>query len=161
MYNIVSPSVCTLTEAYRFAGSVFPCDILELRISKMASSLEQLKKYTVVVADTGDFEGKVWLSKVVAPVRRYFAVLNFWDSVVAIAKYKPTDATTNPSLLLAASKMPQYKHLLEKAVQYGKSNGRWVMTISWAKWREILLKYWHTNLESILEMADSFSNNFC
>lgn len=63
----------------------------------MATSLEQLKKYTVVVADTGDFE--------------------------AIAKYKPTDATTNPSLLLAASKMPQYKHLLEKAVQYGKGNG--------------------------------------
>lgn len=49
------------------------------------------------MADTGDFE--------------------------SISKYKPTDATTNPSLLLAASKMPQYKHLMEKAVQYGKSNG--------------------------------------
>ncbi|XP_058953864.1 probable transaldolase [Pocillopora verrucosa] len=63
----------------------------------MASSLEQLKKFTTVVADTGDFE--------------------------SISKYKPTDATTNPSLLLAASKMPQYKHLIEKAVQYGKANG--------------------------------------
>lgn len=63
----------------------------------MASTLEQLKKLTTVVADTGDFE--------------------------SISKYKPTDATTNPSLLLAASKMPQYKHLMEKAVQYGKSNG--------------------------------------
>ncbi|KAL9984181.1 hypothetical protein ACROYT_G006451 [Oculina patagonica] len=63
----------------------------------MASTLEQLKKFTTVVADSGDFE--------------------------AISQYKPTDATTNPSLLLAASKMPQYKHLLEKAVQYGKSNG--------------------------------------
>jgi len=39
-----------------------------------------------VVADTGDFE--------------------------AIKKYKPTDATTNPSLILAASKMPQYQHLI-------------------------------------------------
>lgn len=63
----------------------------------MASSLVQLKKFTTVVADTGDFE--------------------------SISKYKPTDATTNPSLLLAASKMPQYKHLIEKAVQYGKANG--------------------------------------
>lgn len=63
----------------------------------MASTLEQLKKLTTVVADTGDFE--------------------------SISKYKPTDATTNPSLLLAASKMPQYKHLMEKAVQYGKANG--------------------------------------
>lgn len=40
-----------------------------------------------------------------------------------IEQYKPTDATTNPSLLLAASKMPEYKHLLEKAVQHGKSTG--------------------------------------
>jgi len=63
----------------------------------MANTLEQIKKLTTVVADTGDFE--------------------------AISQYKPTDATTNPSLLLAASKMPQYRHLLEKAVQYGKSNG--------------------------------------
>ena len=48
---------------------------------------------------------------------------------LAISKYKPTDATTNPSLLLAASKMPQYKHLIEKAVQYGKANGRLVLGI--------------------------------
>lgn len=64
----------------------------------MASALEQLKRYTTVVADTGDFE--------------------------AIDKFKPTDATTNPSLILAASKMSQYKHLLDDAVQYGKQNGK-------------------------------------
>lgn len=56
-----------------------------------------MKKYTTVVADSGDFK--------------------------VIEQYKPTDATTNPSLLLAASKMPEYKHLLEKAVQHGKSTG--------------------------------------
>lgn len=61
----------------------------------MASSLEQLKSMTVVVADTGDFETMI--------------------------KYKPTDATTNPSLLLAAATLPQYQHLVEKAVVYGKS----------------------------------------
>lgn len=31
-------------------------------------------------------------------------------------KYKPTDATTNPSLILAAAKMPQYKDLMAKAL---------------------------------------------
>jgi len=63
----------------------------------MASSLEQLRKHTIVVADTGDFE--------------------------AMKAYKPTDATTNPSLILAAAKLPQYQHLIEKALAYGKANG--------------------------------------
>ena len=53
----------------------------------MASSLEQLKKFTVVVADTGDFQ--------------------------QIQQYKPQDATTNPSLLFTASQLPAYKHLME------------------------------------------------
>lgn len=64
---------------------------------KMANSLAQLKTLTTVVADTGDFE--------------------------AMKKYKPTDATTNPSLMLSAAGMPQYKHLIEKAVEYGKKVG--------------------------------------
>ncbi|KAI9296822.1 transaldolase [Neoconidiobolus thromboides FSU 785] len=59
------------------------------------SVLEQLKKFTTVVADTGDFE--------------------------AIAEYKPTDATTNPSLILAASQKPQYAHLIDEAIKYAKS----------------------------------------
>ncbi|XP_071452404.1 probable transaldolase [Hetaerina americana] len=62
------------------------------------SSLAQLKQYTTVVADTGDFE--------------------------AMKKYKPTDATTNPSLILSAANMPQYKHLIEKAVDYAKKTSR-------------------------------------
>ncbi|XP_062327013.1 transaldolase isoform X1 [Osmerus eperlanus] len=60
---------------------------------KMESALDQLKKYTVVVADTGDFN--------------------------AIEEYKPQDATTNPSLILAAAKMPAYQHLLDQAIKYG------------------------------------------
>lgn len=39
-------------------------------------------------------------------------------------KYKPTDATTNPSLILAAATMPQYKKLIDKAVEYGRKNGK-------------------------------------
>ncbi|KAK0405627.1 hypothetical protein QR680_018096 [Steinernema hermaphroditum] len=61
----------------------------------MPSVLEQLKKVTTVVADTGDFQ--------------------------AIKQFQPTDATTNPSLILAASKMDAYKHLVDDAVAYAKS----------------------------------------
>lgn len=59
--------------------------------------LEQLKKFTEVVADTGDFE--------------------------SISKFKPIDATTNPSLILAASQKQEYEKLMQKAVAYGKSKG--------------------------------------
>lgn len=38
-------------------------------------------------------------------------------------KYKPTDATTNPSLILAAANLPQYKSLIDKAVNYGNKIG--------------------------------------
>jgi len=64
----------------------------------MTSSLDQLKQYTTVVADTGDFE--------------------------SMKKYKPQDSTTNPSLLYSAVQLPQYKHLVADAIQYGKSKGK-------------------------------------
>src|SRR6266581_2586775 len=53
--------------------------------------LDSLKRYTTVVADTGDFE--------------------------AIATYKPQDATTNPSLLFQAAQKPQYEHLVGAALR--------------------------------------------
>ena len=64
---------------------------------KMASSLELLKQLTVVVADTGDFE--------------------------AMRKFQPQDATTNPSLILAASGMEQYKPIVDQAIAFGKEVG--------------------------------------
>ena len=54
------------------------------------NQLEQLKNMTVVVADTGDID--------------------------AIGAFRPTDATTNPSLILAAAQKPEYRHLIEKAI---------------------------------------------
>ena len=60
------------------------------------SQLDQLKQYTTVVADTGDFE--------------------------AMKAYQPQDATTNPSLILQASQKAEYRHLLEKAVAEHKSS---------------------------------------
>jgi transaldolase len=56
------------------------------------NNLESLRKYTVVVADTGDIE--------------------------AIGKYRPQDATTNPSLLAKAAQMPQYRHLVDEALAF-------------------------------------------
>jgi len=58
------------------------------------SQLEELQKLTTIVADTGEIE--------------------------EIKKYKPTDATTNPSLIFKASGMPEYQFLIQDAVQYGK-----------------------------------------
>jgi transaldolase len=60
----------------------------------VTSKLEQLKKMTDVVADTGDID--------------------------AIRLYKPLDATTNPSLLYKAAQMPQYEPLLTKSLAVAK-----------------------------------------
>lgn len=64
----------------------------------MSNSLDQLKNSgTVVVCDSGDF--------------------------ATIDKYKPQDATTNPSLILAASKKPEYAKLIDNAVAAAKTTG--------------------------------------
>lgn len=63
----------------------------------MEDKLTQLKTMTVVVADTGDID--------------------------SIRQYQPEDATTNPSLIFAAAQMPQYGHLVDGAVGYGKQSG--------------------------------------
>ncbi len=46
------------------------------------------------------------------------------DLSLAIGKYKPQDATTNPSLILAASKKPEYAKLMDVAIEYGKEHGK-------------------------------------
>src|SRR6476659_9497870 len=64
---------------------------LRARPSAMTTALDQLKQYTTVVADTGDFQ--------------------------QFAQFKPRDATTNPSLILKAVQKAEYKPLLEKTVK--------------------------------------------
>jgi transaldolase len=61
------------------------------------SQLEQLKKFTIVVADTGDFE--------------------------SIKDFKPQDATTNPSLIYAATQKEKYVHLLDEVIADRKNSG--------------------------------------
>ncbi|MFM2423008.1 MAG: hypothetical protein RL291_1538 [Pseudomonadota bacterium] len=60
----------------------------------MTNKLEQLRKMTVVVADTGDVD--------------------------AIRQFKPTDCTTNPSLILKAAQMPAYAPFVDEAIAWGK-----------------------------------------
>src|SRR5262245_5193378 len=62
-----------------------------------ATQLDQLKQFTTVVADTGDF--------------------------TTLKQYAPRDATTNPSLILKAAQMPEYSWLLDKAIADGKKSG--------------------------------------
>ena len=61
----------------------------------MTTQLDSLRSMTVVVADTGDID--------------------------AIKKYQPQDATTNPSLILSASALPQYVPLIDEAIAYAKA----------------------------------------
>ena len=61
------------------------------------SQLDQLKKYTKVVADTGDFE--------------------------SIKDFQPQDATTNPSLIYAATQKEKYVHLLDEVMTDRKNSG--------------------------------------
>lgn len=61
------------------------------------NKLDQLREMTDVVADTGDIE--------------------------EIAKYKPVDATTNPSLLLKAAILPQYSDLIDKTIAAVRADG--------------------------------------
>ncbi|CAG8771713.1 14501_t:CDS:2, partial [Acaulospora morrowiae] len=69
--------------------------------------LDQLKQFTTIVADTGDFD--------------------------SIAEYKPQDATTNPSLILAATQKPQYSRLIDEAVEYAKGKeGSVEEKVEWA-----------------------------
>src|SRR5579872_3270791 len=63
----------------------------------MTSKLELLAGMSTVVSDTGDME--------------------------AIRAFKPTDATTNPTLILKATQLPAYAHLVDEAVQWGRR--RW------------------------------------
>ena len=61
----------------------------------MSNQLDQLKQFTIVVADTGDF--------------------------ASLKQFAPRDATTNPSLILKAAQMPEYQFLVDKAIADNKA----------------------------------------
>ena len=63
----------------------------------MTNKLDALRAMTTVVADTGDMD--------------------------SIRTFKPTNSTTNPSLILKASQMPHYARLVDEAIAWGRKRG--------------------------------------
>lgn len=84
------------------------------------SVLEQLKQFTTIVSDTGDFECKYILLDALLLSSVLFCLP--WRDV-AIDQFKPQDATTNPSLILAATNKQEYAHLVHQALEYAKAKG--------------------------------------
>jgi transaldolase len=69
----------------------------ERETARKLNQLEQLKKFTKIVADTADFQ--------------------------SVKQFKPQDATTNPSLVYAATQKQQYGHLLDEVLKERKNSG--------------------------------------
>jgi len=63
----------------------------------MKSQLEQLRRVTKIVVDSGE--------------------------ILSIKEFKPEDATTNPTLILKACKLPEYQNLVDDALEYGRKHG--------------------------------------
>lgn len=75
-------------------GTLPPVHVLTMRKANMTDKLTSLRQYTTVVADTGD--------------------------IAAMKLYKPQDATTNPSLILNAAQIPEYRKLIDDAVNWAR-----------------------------------------
>lgn len=78
-------------------NQVFDLRLFFRHARRMTNQLDQLKQFTTVVADSGDF--------------------------ATLQQYAPQDATTNPSLILKAAQMPEYQWLVDKAVADGRQSG--------------------------------------
>jgi transaldolase len=81
----------------------------------MTSQLESLAKHSLVVADTGDIE--------------------------AVARWKPQDATTNPSLLLTSSEDPRYRRLVDAAIREARGDTALAMDNLFVQFGREILKY--------------------
>src|SRR2546430_4309289 len=84
-------------------------------LTPMTNQLESLRKHSVVVADTGD--------------------------IGAVARWKPQDATTNPSLLLASAADPRYRPLLERAMAQAGGDAALSMDCLFVQFGREILKH--------------------
>ena len=80
--------------------------------STKLNQLEQIKKFTTVVADTADFE--------------------------SIREFKPQDATTNPSLVYATTQKANYSHFLEEVLVERRNSGLRARH----RWRTSSITFW-------------------
>src|SRR5437660_1085908 len=87
-----------LFNANKIGGKIMSTAVVEPKKSETElNQLDQLRKFTKVVADTADFE--------------------------SIKEFKPQDATTNPSLVYAATQKPRYAHVVEEVLADRKKSG--------------------------------------
>lgn len=81
----------------------------------MTTQLESLRQHSLVVADTGDIE--------------------------AVARWKPQDATTNPSLLLTSAQDPRFRHLVDKAINEARGDTTAAMDALFVQFGREILKH--------------------
>ena len=81
----------------------------------MTSQLDSLRQHSLVVADTGDIE--------------------------AVARWKPQDATTNPSLLLTSAQDPRYRHLVDAAIKEARGEASATMDGLFVQFGREILKH--------------------
>jgi transaldolase len=99
----------------------------------MSSQLESLKKYSLVVADTGDIE--------------------------AVARWKPQDATTNPSLLLTSAQDPRFRHLVDAAVREARGDTTLAMDHLFVQFGREILKHVAGRVSTEVDARLSFDCN--
>jgi transaldolase len=95
--------------------------IADEEVATKLSQLEQIKKFTTVVADTADFE--------------------------SIRKFEPQDATTNPSLVYAATQKENYSHFLEEVLANRCKSGLFHVEGSMEKARHLVKLYEEQGIE--------------
>jgi len=94
------------------------------------SQLEELSQHSLVVADTGDIE--------------------------QVARWKPQDATTNPSLLLTAAEDPRYQHLVQRSVREGGGDAALAMDWMFVLFGTEILKYVRGRVSTEVDARLSF-----
>ena len=94
------------------------------------SQLEELSRHSLVVADTGDIE--------------------------QVARWKPQDATTNPSLLLTAAEDPRYQHLVQRSVREAGGDAALAMDWMFVLFGTEILKYVRGRVSTEVDARLSF-----
>src|SRR5713226_8313645 len=101
----------------------------------MTSQLDSLRKHSLVVADSGDIE--------------------------AVARWKPQDATTNPSLLLASAADPRYRRLIDEAIEQSKNETALAMDWMFVLFGREILKHVAGRVSTEVDARLSFHAEQC
>src|ERR1043166_9952433 len=99
----------------------------------MTTHLDSLKNYSLVVADTGDID--------------------------AVARWKPQDATTNPSLLLTSAQDPRFRHLVDAAIREARGDTAAAMDGLFVQFGREILKHVAGRVSTAVDARLSFDKS--